>query len=85
MQNRVESDRYDPDLADKSLKSKNFFSVGSYDEKTAENYRNSYVAEKRIVSKLSKISIPNLIAQIEDLNEYCVKISRLYLLYFPET
>ena len=31
----------------------------SYDEKTAENYRNSYVTEKRIVSKLSKISIPN--------------------------
>ena len=33
--------------------------VESYDEKTAENYRNRYVAEKRIVSKLSKISIPN--------------------------
>ena len=28
----------------------------SYDEKTAEN---CYVAEKRIVSKLSEISIPN--------------------------
>ena len=34
--------------------------VESYDEKTAENYRNCYVAEKLIVSKLSKISIPNL-------------------------
>ena len=34
-------------------------SVESYDEKTAENNRNCYVAEKRIVSKLSKISIPN--------------------------
>ena len=31
-------------------------SVESYDEKTAENYQNSY-AEKQIVSKLSKISI----------------------------
>ena len=28
-------------------------SVESYDEKTAENYRNCYVAEKRIVYKLS--------------------------------
>ena len=34
-------------------------SVGSYDEKTAENYRNCYVAEKPIVFKLSKISISN--------------------------
>ena len=30
-----------------------------YNETTAENYPNSYVAEKRIVSKLEKISIPN--------------------------
>ena len=62
MQNRVESDRYDPDLADKSLKSKNFFSVGSYDEKTAEDYRNCYVAEKRIVSKIAKTSVPNIVS-----------------------
>ena len=34
-------------------------SVKSYDEKIAENYRNYYVAEKRITSKLSNISIPN--------------------------
>ena len=34
-------------------------SVTSYDEKTAENYRKCYVAEKHIVSKLSKISVPN--------------------------
>ena len=32
-------------------------SVESYDDKIAENYRNYYVAEKFIVSKLSKISI----------------------------
>ena len=32
--------------------------VVSYDEKTAENYRN-YLA-RRIASKLSKISIPNV-------------------------
>ena len=31
----------------------------SYDGKTAENYQNCYVAEKRTVSKLSKISEPN--------------------------
>ena len=33
--------------------------VESYGEKTAKNYRNGYIAEKRIVSKLSEISIPN--------------------------
>ena len=57
--------------------------VESYDEKTAENYRNCYVAKKRIASKLSKISIPNLITQIEDWNEDYLKISRSYLSYFP--
>ena len=34
-------------------------SVESYDEKTAENYRNCYVVEMLIVFKLSNISIPN--------------------------
>ena len=34
-------------------------SVESYDEKTAENYQNYYVAEKSITSKLLNISIPN--------------------------
>ena len=34
-------------------------SVESYDEKSAKNGQNCYVAEKRIVSKLSKISIKN--------------------------
>ena len=34
-------------------------SVESYDKKTADNDKNFYVAEKRIVSELSKISIPN--------------------------
>ena len=38
---------------------KNFVSVECYDEKSAENYRNCYVAENRIASKLSDISIPN--------------------------
>ena len=38
----------------KSSEFKISFSVKSYDEKTAENYRNLSVAEKRIVSKLSK-------------------------------
>ena len=35
-------------------------SVKSYDEKNVENYQNYYIIEKSIVSKLSKISIPNL-------------------------
>ena len=61
-----------------------FISVESYYEKPAENYRNSYVVEKRIASKLSKTSIPNiLIAQIEDINEDCVTISGLSLLCIP--
>ena len=49
-------------------------SVKSYDEKTADKYRNGYVAEKRTISKLWKISIPNWRreAQIKDLNERCV-------------
>ena len=34
-------------------------SIERDDENTAENYRNCYVADKSIVSKLSKISIPN--------------------------
>ena len=34
-------------------------SVESYDEKTAENYRNCYLAEMLIVFKLMKLSIPN--------------------------
>ena len=37
-----------------------FISVESFDEKTTENDRNCYDTEKHIVSKLSKISIPNL-------------------------
>ena len=36
-----------------------FISVEGHDEKSAENYRNCYVAEKPTVSKLLKISIPN--------------------------
>ena len=53
---------------------KTFLSVERYDEKTAENERNFYVAEKPIDSKLSKISISNLIAQIENLNKDCVNM-----------
>ena len=53
-------------------------SVESYDEETTQNCRNGYVDEKRIASKISEISIPNLIAQIEDFYQDCVKISRPY-------
>ena len=58
-------------------------SVGSYDGKTAENYQNCYAAEKRIVSKQSKISIPNFNSTNKNLNEDCFKLFRPYLLYFP--
>ena len=50
--NMVYSDRYEL-----LQKIKNFNSVESYDEITAENYRNYYFAEKCTVSRLSKISI----------------------------
>ena len=49
--------------------------VVNYDGKTTENYRNHYVVEKRIVSKLSRYISQILIAQIIDLNEDCVEIS----------
>ena len=69
----------------KPLEFKISISVENYNEKTAENYWNCYVTEKRIVPKLSKISIPNFNnILIEDLNEDCVKISPPYLLYFPK-
>ena len=50
-------------------------SVESRDEKTAENYRNahSFPNYQRYRSETLK-------AQIEDLNEDCVKFSRPYLL-----
>ena len=53
-------------------------SVKSYDEKTIENYRNYYVDEKRMVLILSKTSIKK-----KDLNEDCIQISLLCLVYFP--
>ena len=43
----------------KPSKSKISHSVKSYDEKTSKNCRNFYDTEKRIISKLSKISIRN--------------------------
>ena len=42
--------------------------IKSYDEITTENNWNFYVAEKRIVFKLSKISILNFESMIENLN-----------------
>ena len=72
------SNRSEQNLSDETI---SHVTVKSYDEKTAKNYRYCHVAEKRIIFKQSKISITNLIAQIEDLNEDCVKISRPDLLY----
>ena len=55
----------------------------SYDEETAENYRNFYAAEKHIISNLKRYQLQIFTAQIEDLNVDCVKISRPHLLHFP--
>ena len=68
---------------DPNSKSKIFLSVESCDEKTAENYQNCYVTDNRIVSNLTKISIPNF-----DSTNWKLKIvPKLYLshylLYFP--
>ena len=51
----VYSDRSELDLSDEAIRIQHFPLL----LKTAENYRNCYVAEKRIISKLSKISLPN--------------------------
>ena len=54
----VDSDRSEVDLSDETIKiEKNQSKVKM--KKTAENYRICYVSEKRIVSQLSTISIPN--------------------------
>ena len=45
------------------------FSIESYDEKTAENYRNYYVAEEHIDCKHQRYRSQILIEQIVDLNE----------------
>ena len=70
-------------LSMKPLNPKFSFNLKFIMKKTTKNYRNCYVAERRKVSKLSKISIKILIAQIVDLNKDYVKISRPYLLNFP--
>ena len=46
-------------IVSKQSKFQILISVESYDGKTAENYRNYYVAEKRIVSKLSNVNGTN--------------------------
>ena len=58
--------------------------VKSYDEKTVENYRNCYIAEKCIVSNLSKKLISNFNnTNLKTcLSEVFIKISRLYILHF---
>ena len=48
--NRVYSDRSKLDISDKSIIVQISISVESYDENTAENSWNCYVAEERIVS-----------------------------------
>ena len=53
----VYSDRSELDLAPSDFKIS--ISIESYGEKTAGKYRKFFSSEKRIVSKLSKILIPN--------------------------
>ena len=55
----VDSDRSEPDLSMKPSEFQISLSIKSYEKKTVEIFRNYYDAEKRIMSKLSKISIPN--------------------------
>ena len=55
----VYSNRSELDLSDETIRFQNCPFSQNFDEKTAESYRNCYIAEKRIVSKLSNISIPN--------------------------
>ena len=57
----------------KSSEFKIYISVESYGEKTAENYRKCYVAEKCIISNYRRYR-PKLKVQIEDFNEGCVKL-----------
>ena len=49
-------------------------SVETYDENTAESFQNFYDAEKRIVSTLSELSIPNLNSTVFKLESNCVTI-----------
>ena len=56
--------------------------IESYEEKTAENYRNCDVTEKRIISKLTKISILNFNSMNENL-ELRLYQNFTFLLYFP--
>ena len=55
------------------------FSVESYDENTAENDWNCYVAEKGIVLNYRRYKSKCLIAKIEDMNNYYA-----YILNFPK-
>ena len=48
-----------------------------------ENYQNCYIAEKRIVSKLSRILSSNINSKNGRLEWRLCQISRPYLLYFP--
>ena len=74
-ENRVHYDGSDPVYSDETIRIYNFPSAESFGlKKSAENCHNGYVAEKRIVSKLSKISISNLYNANQDLSEFDVPI-----------
>ena len=56
-------------------------SVASYDEKTAENYWNCYVAESCVVSKMLKVSILNFISANRKLEwRLCRNFTSLYFI-----
>ena len=76
--NRVYSDGSELDLSDETIS----ISIESSDEKNSENYHSCYVAEKRTVFKLSKISILSFDSPNWRLERRLCQISRPYLLYF---
>ena len=55
----------------------------SYVEKTVENYQIFMLQKSPQFSNLLRNRFQILIAEIKDWNEGCVKISLLYLIYFP--
>ena len=56
---KVYSDRSEQDNSDETIRIRSFPFSRKFDEKTAENQRNCYVAEKRKFFIISKIQIPN--------------------------
>ena len=76
--NKVYSDSAELDFYIKPLEFKISISAESYDKKSLKINEIATLPKMHSFEDRSQI----LIAQIEDLNEDCVKISRLYFLFF---